>query len=400
MRRWTVCLALLLVAARALPAADQVRTAALFIAPLDAAAAEPLVEDILASGLTARLQASGITVAPGRLALPTGQEAPRLPDEQRVSYLLRGVDAGAASVVVAAFYLTQAETLVIQFALYDPVVHTVLGGVLTRARKGLTLFASVSAAEEEFTPAIQRYVAGGYQTEPPTGIVQRIVVTGPQEGAGVVIMNREEGRIQGGSLVIPYTQFAIGSTVPLRVYKAGYHSSETACRLDAAEVTLRVPPLRRETRFDAGLDWSFGEAIGAGAGGRIHLTADSMFLGIEGYRFLDSKSLSGVVVRHYDLNAQLGQYVIFPETSPFRLSLSLGLGVIVTDVAGLGGRDYLDWYVVAGDPTVELRLGPVCLFARPELHYALGIDYNLLGRAWIRTPYGIPPLSVGVRTSW
>jgi hypothetical protein len=391
---------MLLVLPHALPAADQARTAALFVASLDPAAAEPLVEDILASGLTTRLQASGIAVAPGRLALPAGQEAPRLPDEQRISYLLRGVDAGGASVVVAAFYLTQGDTLVIQFALYDPVVRTVLGGVLTRARKGLTLFASVSAAEEEFAPAIQRYVAGGYQTEPPTGIVQRIVVTGPQEGAGVVIMSREEGRIEGGSLVIPYTQFAIGSSVPLRVYKDGYHAYEAVCKLDATEVTLRVPPLRRETRFDAGLDWSFGESVGVGAGGRIHLVADSLFLGIEGYRSLDYDSLSAGLVRHYDVNVQLGQYLIFPNTSPLRISLALGFGAIATDVAGLDGRDYLDWYVVAGDPTAELRLGPLCLFVRPELHYALGFDYNLLGRAWIRTPYGIPPLSVGVRTSW
>jgi hypothetical protein len=400
LRRWIVLLGVLLVLPCALPAADRGRTAALCIASLDASTADTLVEDILASALTKRLEASGISVAADRLALSAGQDAPKLPDEDRISYLLRGVDAGSANVVAAVFYLTQADTLVIQFALYDPVVHTVLGGVLTRARKGLTLFASVTAAEEEFAPSIQRYVAGGYETEPPTGIVQRITVTGPQEGARVVIMNREEGPIEGGSLVVAYTQFAIGATVPVRVYKDGYHDYEAARTLDAAEVTLRVPALERETRFDAGLDWSFGEAVGAGVGGRIHIVPDSLFLGIEGYRSLDYASLSSDLVRHYDANLQLGQYILFPNTSPFRLSIALGLGVIATDVAGLGGRDYLDWYLVAGDPTAELRLGQVSLFFRPELHYALGIDYNLLGRTWIRTPDGIPPLTVGARISW
>ncbi|HTP58813.1 MAG TPA: hypothetical protein VMM82_07840, partial [Spirochaetia bacterium] len=121
----------------ALFAADQSRVAALAIAPLAADTADPLVEDILASGLTARLQNAGITVTPGRLTLAGGPDQPKLPDEDRISYLLRGVNAGGAGVVVAAFYLVQGDTLVIQFALYDPTVHTMLGEVLARARKGL-----------------------------------------------------------------------------------------------------------------------------------------------------------------------------------------------------------------------------------------------------------------------
>jgi hypothetical protein len=381
-------------------AADQGRTAALFIAPLAANTADPLVESILASGLTVRLQNAGITVAPGRLALAAGPDQPKIPDEERISYLLRGVNAAGASVVVAAFYLVQGDTLVIQFSLYDPNVHTMLGGVLTRARKGLTLFDSVSAAEEEFTPAIQRYVQGGYEAKPPSGIVERIEVSGPPEGASVVLLDRETGTIEGGSLIVPYTQFEIGTTIPVRVHKDGYHSYEGAYKLDSPRVSLRLPALRRETRFDVNLNWTFGEAMGLGIGGRIHIVPDSLFLGVEAYRSLDVNSLSTTLVRHYDTNVQLGQYVIFPYTSPFRLSIAIGAGVIVTNVAGLGGRDYVDWYILAGDPTAELTLGPVKIFFRPELHYALGLDYNLLGREWIRTPYGIPPLTLGVRTSW
>jgi hypothetical protein len=382
-------------------AADTGRTSALFMAPLAASGpADPLVEDILASELTAALQGAGISVAPGRLSLAKGADQPRLPDEQRVSYLLRGVNAGGVNVVVAAFYLVQGDTLVIQFALYDPAVRTMLGGVLTRARKGLTLFATVSEAVKQFGPAIQRYVEGGYQVEPPTGIVERIQVSGPPDGSRVVLLDREVGTMAGGTLVVPYTQFEVGSTIPVRVIKDGYHSYEGFYKLDSPQVSLSLPPLHRETRLDADLFWSFGEAMGVGFGGRIHIVPDSLFLGIEHYRSLDVGSLSTSLVRHYDTNVQVGQYIIFPYTSFIRLHLSLGVGLIMTDVAGIGGRDYDDWYVLVGDPTAELALGPVKVFFRPDLHYALGVGYNLLGREWIRTPFGIPPLTIGVRYSW
>jgi hypothetical protein len=381
-------------------AADPGRRSALFMAPLSAAARDALVEDILGSELTTALQNAGISVAAGRLALATGAGQPKIPDEERVSYLLRGLNAGDTDVVVAAFYLVQGDTLVIQFALYDPKVKTMLGGVLTRARKGLTIFASVSEAVTQFGPAIQRYVQGGYQVQPPTGIVERIEVTGPQDGSRVVLLDREVGTVSGGSLVVPYTQFEIGSTIPVRVTKSGYHTFEGSYKLDSAQVSLRLPALLRETRLDADLAWTFGQATGMGFGGRVYIVPDTLFVGIEHYRTFDYGSFSVAAVRHYDTNVQVGRYVIFSDASIIRLHLALGAGLIVTDVAGIGGQDYMDWYVLAGDPTAELRLGPVKVFFRPELHYALGVGYNLLGRTWVKTPYGIPPLTIGARYSW
>ena len=399
MRRRLLLLLLTLLPAL-LFAAEPGRKAALLMAPLSTGARDPLVEDILSSELTTVLQNSGLTVAAGRLAVPQGADQPRLPQEQRISYLLRGVDATGNDVIIAAFYLAQGEELIIQFALYDPAVHTMLGGVLTRARKGLTLFASVTAAVADFGPAIKRYVEGGYRVEPPSGIVERIAVSGPPEGSRVTFVDREVGTISGGDLVVPYTQFEIGTTIPVKVQKEGYHSFEGAYPLMSPQVDLRLPGLYRETRFDAQVVWSFGLASGFGFGGRVHLVPDSLFVGFEHYRTIHPGTFWGTTVRHYDTNIQIGEYVIFPYTSIIRVHLAVGAGLIVTDVAGLQGRDYTDFYILAGDPTAELALGPVKILLRPDLHYALGMGYNLLGRAWIRTPYGLPPLTLGVRYSW
>ena len=399
MTRRTWAAAVLLLGVSFLLHAEDNRTSGLFVSPLSGKA-DPLVEDILGTELGAAVTGAGITVAPQRLKLPEGADQPRPPAEERVSYLLRAIPAASIDVIAAAFYLEEGDELTIQFTLYDPAVKTILGGVLTRARKGLTLFASVGDAVSQFKPVIQRYVQGGYKVEAPTGIVERVQVAGPPEGSRVVFADRDVGVVEGGRLTVPYTQFAIGTKLPVRVVKDGYHSFEGTFPLESPQVTLNLPPMQKETRFDAGLRWSFGNAVGFGIEGRIHLVPDQLFLGMEEYLSLQPGSWAGTAVRHYDTNIHFGTYIIFPYSSFFRISVSAGLGAIATNVEGVAGQEYMDYYLLVGDPTVEFTVGPVKLFARPDLHYALGMGYNLLGRAWIRTPYGLPPLTVGARYSW
>jgi hypothetical protein len=378
-------------------AAAPVRSAAVVEAALGQR--DELLEDILGNELEAMLAGKGIKVK-RRIGLPAGAEGGKPPEEQRISRLLAGVDSGGADVVVAAFYLAQDDELTFQFALYDPAVKVVLGGTLARARRGLASFSSVLDAVGAFEPAVERYVEGAYRVEAPSGLVERILVSGPQEGSRVVIVDRDFGLVSGGRLVIPYTQYPIGTTVPVSVTKQGYHAYSRNYTLDAAQAKIAAPPLRRETRVDAGLRWSLGQAAGLGFGARFHIQPDTLFLGIEAYRYIEPASLSRRLVRHYDLGASIGRYVIFPYSSFLRIHLSIGAGLVVTDVEGIPGREYVDYYVALGDPTAEIRLGPVSIFARADLHYALGAGYNLLGRQWIRTPYGLPPITLGARLSW
>lgn len=398
-RRYGIFLILALYAALA-AGAQTGRQAALLQAPLRPGTVDALLEDILGTELTAALRDSQITVLPLKLALPRGEDRPSLPEEERISRLLAGVDAPGADVLAAAFYLVEGQELTIQFVLYDPDVKVVLGGVLTRARKGLTVFSSAAEAVADFRPAIERYVAGGYRVEPPSGLVERIVITGPQEGSRIILVDRDAGRISGGRLVVPYSQYQIGDRIPVRTTKDGYHEASGTYELDGAQTELSLPPLYRETRMDASLRWSFGFATGAGMGARFHLVPDTLFLGLEAYRSFQADTLGASTVRHYDFNVHAGRYVVFSYSSAFRVHVSLGLGMIVTDVKGLEGREYSDLYVLMGDPTAELRLGPVTLFARPDLHYALGLGYNLLGRTWIKTPFGLPPVTLGARLAW
>jgi hypothetical protein len=383
------------------------RAAAVVVESLSPEAADPLIARILTSGLDEALSTRGIRVAPAAAAA-AGAAAAQLPDEQRVSRVLGARKPEGVDVVVAAFYLNERDQLFVQFVLYDPAIDTVLGGVLTRARQGLTVFESVSAAVADFDPIIRRYIEGGYYAAKPAGLVESITITGATRGADVFFVDRQVGTVGGGDLFVPFTQFEVGTPLRLRMSKDGYHELEQTRPLDAAKVTLAVPELRRETRFDLGLRWSWGEALGVGFGARFHIVPDQLFVALEHYRAFEPAGGDGARdVQHYDTSVSVGRYLVFSYRSPIRLSLNVGAGAIVSDVDDLAGREYTDWYILVGNPTLELNLDRMGFFVRPELKYALGLGYNTLGRVWVRVPYAtdsgvfaMPPITIGVRYSW
>lgn len=384
-----------------LPAQD---SAAIVTASLDPERGDSLTEDIVATALEGALTDAGLLVLPERrsISAPEAGEPgrPTLPDEQRITLILGEEDLPEAEVVAAAFYLQEGDALVIQFVLYDPVVDTVLGGVLTRTRSGLTIFTAVQEAVADFEPSIERYVAGGYQYEPPPGIVERITIRGPREGSSVFLIGERVGEVAGGELVVPYTQFEVGNTLQVELRREGYHDVVESFLLEDSQVDLALPPLRPETRFEGRLRWSLGLTRGIGFAARYYLTPDTLFLGVEQHRSLQGSSAATRDVRNLDYNIRVGRYLVFPYDSFFRASLAAGLGVVLTDVQGQRQRAYTDSYVIVGDPTLELSLGRTRIFGRLDLRYALGLGYNLLGRSWIRTPFGLPPVSIGVGYTW
>ncbi|MFW6249651.1 MAG: hypothetical protein ACOC47_00995 [Alkalispirochaetaceae bacterium] len=324
-----------------------------------------------------------------------------LPSESRMSTALGALGPFDADILVGAFYLPVEQELFVQFVLYDPAVETVIGGVLTRSRSGLTVFDSVGGALEEFEPVLDRYLAGGYFADDPENLVESITLTGATDGARVFFIDRLMGEVSRGELSVPYVQYELGTRLRIEAFREGYHDVERVEELDRSNVEVELPRMQRQTRFDAGLRWSFGLAQGAGVGVRVHLVPDELFVGAEHYRlFAPATDDRARDVQIYDYNLRLGRYFFFDYRSLLRFHLALGAGIYVSDVDDLDGREYTDWYAVLGEPTVELNLGRFDVFLRPDLRYALGIGYNTLGRIWVRTPYGIPPVTVGGRLSW
>lgn len=376
------------------------RQVALVVSSIDDTS-DDLTAQIFISGVGDLLEAYDLELGPILQNEQIRSAGLELPAERRISQILGGVDSGDANVVIGVFFLSADNQLFVQFVLYDAQVDTVLGGVLTRSRQGLTVFAGVQSALGDFEAVIQRFVAGGYFAEEPEGLVESITVTGAAEGAEILFVDRVVGRVQQGEMLVPYVQYAIGTPIRVVASKPGYHQIEQLRDLEDRIVVLDLPSMERETRVDIGARWTTSMARGAGLAARFHLNPDILFLSFEHYRMFEpAPAANARSVYRYDYNLSVGRYVLFGYRSPVRLHLGLGAGVIVSDIDGLDGRDYADWYLLAGDPTVELNLGRAALFARPDLRYALGVGYNTLGRVWIRSLEGTVPLTLGARLSW
>lgn len=360
-----------------------------------------LITRVFTSGIDELLAAYDLelgTVLLDEQVRTTGIE---LPSERRVSRILGELDSGDSNVVIGVFVLNVEDELFAQFVLYDPRVNTVLGGVLTRLRRGMNVFAGVESALEKFDAVVRRLVSGGYFAEEPQGLVESITVRGAGEGAEISLVDRVVGNIRRGELLVPYVQYEIGDPIRVVATKPGYHRIEQARELEERIVVLDLPRMKRKTRVDIAARWTTTMVRGAGIAARFHLNPDVLFLSFEQYRTFEPEPASNArPVYYYDYNLGIGRYLLFDYRSPLRLHLSVGAGVIVSDVGGLDGRDYADWYLVMGDPTLELQLGRLALFARTDLRYALGLGYNALGRVWIRSRGGFVPLTAGVRWSW
>lgn len=376
------------------------RRAVLAVGAIGEGGAE-VIAGILQSQLSDTLESRDLTVVETVADDAFAEAGISLPSERRMSSALGALGPFDADIVVGAFYLTVEQELFVQFVLYDPVVETVIGGVLARSRAGLTVFDSVEQALGDFEPVLERYLAGGYYADEPENLVESVTVTGATDGARVFFIDRLVGEVSRGELSVPYVQYELGTRLRIEASREGYHDVGRVEELDSRNVEVDLPRMQRQTRFDAGLRWSFGLAQGVGIAARVHLVPDELFVGVEHYRLFDPAADSRARdVQIYDYNVRLGRYFFFDYSSLLRFHLAFGAGVYVSDVDDLGGREYTDWYAVVGEPTVELNLGRLDIFLRPDLRYALGIGYNTLGRIWVRTPYGIPPVTVGGRLSW
>ncbi len=403
--RTTATLLVLLLIAIAAPlgaqtaAAEQRRRVLVVVAPLDETVADSVTSRILRTGIEQMLERNGMTVVAG--AEPAAVAPSRVPSERRMTPILGSVEGHGAGLILGAFFLNADEQFFVQFVLYDPTVNVPLGGVLARARQGLTVFAGVETAVADLEPVVERYLAGEYFAEEPEGLVESVLVRGGSESADVFFIDRRVGRIAGGTLLVPFVQYEIGTSLRVLAEKPGYHRIDDIFPLPARESVIELPPMVRQTRFDLGLRWTFGMAPGVGIAARVHIVPDTLFVSLEHYRMIQpGPSSDARDVQFFDYNLGVGRYILFDYRSRVRLHVGTGIGVTVSDVVGLDGRDYHDWYVMVGEPTVELNLGRSSLFLRPDLRYTLGTGYNTLGRLWMRTPYGLPPISAGARVSW
>ncbi|TVR60066.1 MAG: hypothetical protein EA426_05435 [Spirochaetaceae bacterium] len=373
----------------------------MFMGDLSGEPAPGRVRDVVFERLRDRLDSFGfdLGVAPVFVHRPESTDLDLI--DVRIGSTIGTSVSNEIDLVVAAFYRLDGDQLAIQMTLYDPRERTVLGGVFSRARTGLTMFTTVDRAIAEIDDTLARYIEERYEYRPPSGVVDSIVVRSPAEGADVLFAGRNAGRITGGRLDVPYTPFPVGTVVRIDVQKDGYHPATHAVRLESEEFEISLPGIRRTGRYAGYVHSTYGAFLGLGVGLRVYAIPDQTFIALEQYRSVlpgDGPGRRGVGFT--DLSVAVGQYLFLPQSSFIRLSISLGFGAIVTTIASIEDGDFVDYYLALLNPAVELNFDSWMLFVRPEARFTLGAGDNLLGRTWMRVPFGLPPITLGVVRRW
>jgi hypothetical protein len=330
--------------------------------------------------------------------------------EFRIGQLDLGEIPSDLDLVVAAFYRTEDDAVVVQFVLIDAVVDIVVGGVLSRQRLGLTIATAVDSAIEDLVPGLERWERDQdlLRRGPPADKVERIFVFGEQEDVRVRFAELEVGTIQGGQLLVPFSPYPIGSVIPLTLQKAGYHSQTVEVALEARRVETEIPRLTAASSIGLSVLWTSSYVAGAGLGVRYYVEPDLFYVLGEHYRVFGGGD-GPRDVWSADSRIAIGLYMAPPQ-SLLRPYGEFGGGFIQTDLEAQDSRLrddplYLDFYtgVAVG---LELSLGRLKPFVRAEVDYALGVTVNnLLGNRWLSPPvtalqFPVPMITLGVQRTW
>jgi hypothetical protein len=379
------------------------RKAVIFpITDLSVKGADTERQDRLSAAVDAEFRAAGFRLLPGG-------EGGTGPAEQRER--LDGPAAAAvarnaqADVAVSGSFTIENDQIVVVLSCYEAQTGALAAGFLKSWHYNLTFYNNLRSEIEDMLARLNLPAPRG--TEPETGEAVEITFTSRQEGMEVLLGGeRSVGTIEKGKAVMPSGALKIGFPLLVEKRMPGYHTSWQSVR---AGSEIALTPLARKTTVALEASWTAGEFLGGGGAARFYLLPDSLFLSAGLNVSFDPPVLSNAgTVAHFDTQVSVGQYLIFPPDSPFRLGIGTGFGTIFTAAAAAGPSVYTDVFWDVASLWVEWNLPRVSLFLRSDLKYTLGIGTNLLGRGILTwkastsassgSPVSarFPPLTLGV----
>jgi hypothetical protein len=299
--------------------------------------------------------------------------------DKRIAYSMRVVDATEAALAAASSFSAYAGLSSL------PLMEDGARSVASKAA------AYRSSSSLELGKPVQYRIAVNSPDEGAT------VFIGPAERAG----SRPVGAIEGGTLLLPYLPFAIGSKIVLGLSAPGRKPAEIEVELGKEAPTIELPELRRIETRSLLLGTGPGRLLGMEATYRIFIKPEWSFLFINDRLFAGYDFAKGSTpVLHFEAWEGFGCYLVLPPESRFRFGACVGDGKLFSLVGP---------WSKGSKPTVfcDLALIPIELFMeyRGErgptywlsLRGAYSVDNSgLLGAGWIGK--GGPDMSLGI--SW
>jgi hypothetical protein len=376
-------------------------------------------DQLLSEAVRLEIENAGYTVVDGwDKLLDAGESAPV--HGPRAAELARSVDASlaitgyytrpdAGSVALAVqCWETAGETLLASFTLSAPfdlsyynLLHERLSTLVLSAEK----FTGPPRIE-----AIEVAAARGLGT---------ITFHSEQDGVEVLLAGEKNlGTIADGRLEAPVGLLSTGSRLELELRKSGFHTLETAV---TAIPEVRLPELLPARRFAVDLAWNSGQPLGVGGAFTWCPIPDWVFVG--GAAHISAQvpawdATDEYTVLHLDAGARAGAYLlpIKPQLSlfgaalklPFRVGVVAGFGVLPSFSFAPGRPAWLDWYILAPSPFLEIGTKNTVITFRTDQRYSLGLPGAAIDRGWImrKVPNDsggtndVLPVQLGVTFKW
>ncbi|MCX7028852.1 MAG: hypothetical protein NTU62_01880 [Spirochaetes bacterium] len=378
-------------------------------------------DQLLSEAVRLEIENAGYTVVDGwEKLLEAGEKAPV--HGPRAAELARGVDAAlaitgyytrpdAGSVALSVqCWETAGETLLASFTLSAPfdlsyynLLHERLGALVASAEK----FTGPPRIE-----AIEVAAARGLGT---------ITFRSAQDGIEVLLAGEKSlGTIADGRLEASVGLLSTGSRLELELRKSGFHTLETAA---TAIPEIRLPELLPARRIAVDLAWNSGQPLGVGGTFNWCPIPDWVFVG--GAAHLSAQlppwgATDEYTVLHFDVGARAGVYLlpIKPQLSlfgaalklPFRVGVVTGFGAMPSFSFAPGHPVWLDWYILAPAPFLEIGTKDTVITFRMDQRYSLGLPGSAIARGWIMRQVpdesesdgtrDVLPVQLGVTFKW
>ncbi len=225
-------------------------------------------------------------------------------------------------------------------------------------------------------------------------IQYRISIESPDEGASVVIGtggawgSRNVGRIEIGTLVLPYIPFQKGTKIVVSLSKKDMVTIEVPIELGDEERHIAIPALQRREKENLLIGTGPGRLLGLGVTYRIFTRPDWDFIFFNerifaGYDF----SPGSIPLLHMETWEGLGWYLLFPPKSPFRMGACIGGGILFSFSSASSPTSSNSVFVDAAIIPIEgfmeyrFRSGPTLWFS---VRGAFSINSSgLIGQGWI-----------------
>jgi hypothetical protein len=379
-------------------------------------AADGDIDQLLTDAIRIEIENAGYAGAGGwEKLLDAGEKAPV--HGSRAADIAR--QAGATVAFTGYYTRPDAGSVALSVQCWDAAGQTLLSSFTLSAPFDLGFYnllhdrlGALVASAEKFTgppriEAIEVAEARGLGT---------IAFLSAQDGVEVLLAGEKSlGTVADGRLDAPVGLLSTGSRLELELRKEGYTTLRTAA---TAIPEIRLPALVPTTRRSLDLAWNNGMPFGIGGTINWFPVPDWVFVG--GTLHVSAQMPGGPgehVIMHVDAGARAGFYLlpVKPHLSlfgldmnlPFRVGVMTGFGVIPSFALASGSAAWLDLYLLAPLPFLEIGTKHTIFTLRPDMRYSLGLPGSAIDRGWIMRAVptdggtnSVLPIILGVTFKW